>query len=265
MALRDIAMAQARAGDSAGAGAIATKIRLISDRNRTRDPSQTQPQDLSLATYALVRAAILAEVALAEARTHPIHSVEARKASEDALALIKDRVELRPDLTAVPLAAIGLTMVILGDHTQAQETFDRALDAARRVQNLGSELMAQVAEARWRAGDPAAAKANLHEAFQRIGAVDRGFPQAYNTIALTQLKVGDLEGALQTVRAARNDQGELMLNPDVLRELVIAQAGASGPGVVVAEWFKRTTSPVHRAYILLGAASAAPHVARKPE
>jgi tetratricopeptide (TPR) repeat protein len=257
MALRDIAMAQARAGDPAGARAIAAKVRLMLDRDWRSDPSGKQPQDQSLATHGLVRAAILAEVALADAGARPVQSADALRTIREALVLIEDGVALRPDLAAAPLATIGLTLARLGDHAQAGTTFDRALDTARRVQNLGSERMAEVAEARWRAGDSAEAKAILREAFQRIGTLESRFPQVYNTIVQTQLKVGDLEGAFQTAKASRNDQGELVLNPDPLRALVAARAASIGPRAAAEEGFKLTASPELRAHILLGAAEAA--------
>ena len=117
--------------------------------------------------------------------------------------------------------------------------------------------MSQIAEYQWKAGQTAEAKSVLREAFERFKPQASGFPQVYDLITQTQVKIGDLDGAIQMRRSCRTDQGELALRPDVLREVVRAQGGASSPPAVVAEWYERSAIPVHRAYVLLGAAEAA--------
>ena len=84
------------------------------------------------------------------------------------------------------------------------------------------------------------------------------FPQVNDIITQTQLEIGDLDGALETARASRDVQGYPILRPDVLRQLVRAQAAAGNPRDAAIEWYRVTTSPVQRASILLGAAEARP-------
>ena len=104
--------------------------------------------------------------------------------------------------------------------------------------------MAQVVERQWRAGQEADARIVLQKAFERYKPQSMSFPQVYDRIIEIQMKVGDLDGALQTAHACHNDQGELTLRPDVLRGLVQAQAASSSPSVTVADWYKLTRSPL---------------------
>ncbi len=119
------------------------------------------------------------------------------------------------------------------------------------------ELMAQIAEARWKIGDTAEARAILRKAFERSKPLINQYPQVNNIITQVQLEVGDLDGALQTARMSLDDKGELILHSDVVRQLVRAHSAAIGPRPALAEWLKSARSPVLRAYALLGAAEAA--------
>ena len=261
--LKDVGVAQARAGDIAGAQRTAARIRLIAVRDRGRiksaEPGMVQtPDDQVIAAYELTRASVLAEVALAQAKSGGAPNAQASKTIDQVLALVDGHERPRPDLVGIPLATVAVAQAGLGHVVQSRQNFDRALRITRGLEPFpGSEIMASIAESQWKADQTTEARSALREAFERFKPQASGFPQVYNLITQTQVKVGDLDGALQTARACRNEQGEVTLRPDVLREVVRAQAAASSPPAAVAEWYKLTRSPVHRAYVLLGAAEAA--------
>lgn len=263
-ALRDIGMAQARAGDLAGAKQTAEKMRLTSVRQRAKPISDSELLDTQnllaqrFASQELARAEVLAEVAVAQAKHSGATRDEASKTIDLVLELVDTHESLRPELASMPLATTALAQTILGKTDQARATFAHSLRIARGLQLFpGSEIMAQVAERQWQAGSAVDARNVLREAFERFKPQASGFPQVYDLIIQTQVKIGDLDGALQTARNCRNDKGEPTLRPDVLRELVRAQAASTSPSAIVAEWYKLTRSPLYRAYILLGAAEAA--------
>ena len=116
--------------------------------------------------------------------------------------------------------------------------------------------MAQIAGARSSAGETEEPRQILREAFTRCKSLAGGFPQVNEIITRTQLEIGDLDGALETARASKDADGRLILGANVLRKLVCAQANEGSPLAAAVEWYNKTTSPVHRAYILLGAAEA---------
>ena len=263
-ALKDIGVAQARAGDIAGARRTSAKIRLIAARDKSRskseEPGKVQtPVEQLIAAYELTRADVLAEVALAQARSGGALKDEASKTIDQVLALVDGHESLRPDLAGLPLATIAVVQASLGQAVQTRKNFERALTITRGLEPFpGSEIMAGIAEAQWKAGQTNEARTVLREAFERFKPLSSSFPQVYDLITQTQVKISDLDGALKTARACHNDQGEITLRPDVLREVVRAQSGASSPAAAVAEWYKLARSPVHRAYVILGAAEAAP-------
>ena len=82
-ALRDIGVAQARAGDVDGARRVATKIRLIASRekNGTKlEGSRNEHTTLEqfVAAIELARAEVLSEIALAQAKSAPSRTDPAR-------------------------------------------------------------------------------------------------------------------------------------------------------------------------------------------
>jgi len=261
-ALEDIAVAQARAGDIAGARRTAAKIHLVGVRDKSRsksaEPEKDQtPVEYLIAAHELTRAEVLAEVALAQVRSGEAVKDEARKTIDQVLAIVEGNESRRPDLEGLPLATIAVAQAGLGQAAESRKTFERALRITRSLEPFpGAEIMARIAEAHWKAGQANEAKSILREAFERFKPHASGFPQVYVLITQTQVKIGDLDGALQTARACRNGQGEITLRPDVLREVVRAQSAVSSPPAAVAEWYKITRSPIYRAYILLGAAEA---------
>jgi tetratricopeptide (TPR) repeat protein len=262
-ALRDVAVAQARVGDLDGARSVAAKIRLMASREKGetkpggRRNDQT-PLEQYLAAFELARSGVLSEIALAQSSSGSTGNDPARKTIDQALDLIDRNMTLRPDLAGLPLAIIALAQAKVGDVAQSRRTFERALDVTRGLQDFpAAEIMAQIAGARWRAGETGEAQKILREAFTRCKSLHGGFPQVNDVITQTELEIGDLDGALETARASRDAEGHLILRPDVLRQVVRAQATASSPRAAAADWYSVTTSPVHRAYILLGSAEAA--------
>jgi tetratricopeptide (TPR) repeat protein len=270
MALKDIAVAQARAGDIAGARAIATKVRLTLARRRRdgNEPVTDRHDDQVGAAFTLTRAAILAEIALAEAKRGTSGAASAREAKREAMSLVDANLATWPDLAVAPLATIALAEWTLGEAEPSRKTFERALElAAEKPPFPGAELMAEVARARRKAGEAPEAAKILRQASERAKFLGKGFPQVNNLIAEVQVEVGDLAGAMETARSSRDDQGELTIRPEILRSLVRAQASASSPRAAAVEWFGLTRSPVHRGYVLLGAAEAASSAppARQPK
>jgi tetratricopeptide (TPR) repeat protein len=261
-ALEDIAVAQARAGNIAGARRTAAKIHLVAVRDKRRSnsdkPGNDQtPVEYLIAAHELTRAEVLAEIALVQARSGSALKDEARKTIDEVLAIVEGHELLRPDLAPLPLATIAVAQASLRQAAQSRATFERALRITRRLDPFpGSEILARIAEAHWKAGQTTEARSMLREAFERFKPHASGFPQVYDLITQTEVKIGDLDGALQTARACRNAQGEITLRPDVLREVVRAQSALSSPSAAVAEWYRITRSPVYRAYALLGAAEA---------
>jgi hypothetical protein len=65
------------------------------------------------------------------------------------------------------------------------------------------------------------------------------------------LDLGDLHRALETARGARDSQGGLTLSPDVVRQLARSES-RSGAASRSLGWVTKETSPVLRAYALLG-------------
>jgi tetratricopeptide (TPR) repeat protein len=255
MALKDIGKERARAGDLSGARRMVGRLRLLASRERAKPPEASQFREQVLAGYALIQADVLAEVALAETRRDG--GSDTRETLRQALALIDPNLAQRPDLAVEPLATIALARAKLGEAEPARQAFERALRTARKTEPFpGAELLAHVADAQLRAGEEAEARKTLAEAFERARPLDNGFPQVNDIITETQLKAGDLDGALRTARAARNVAGRLTLRPQVLRELIKAQALATSPQAAFAEWEKVAISPEQRAYALLGAADA---------
>ena len=250
-ALRDIAVAQARNGDLSGAKQTAEKMRLImvrEEREAGKLYNPTENEDrLSqyIAAEELAMAQVLADIAVIQASASRPMREEANQTINQVLVFVDADQPLRPDLASISLATAALAQATLGKATMAHVTFTCALKIARSLQPCpGSEIMAQVVERQWRAGQEADARIVLQKAFERYKPQSMSFPQVYDRIIEIQMKVGDLDGALQTAHACHNDQGELTLRPDVLRGLVQAQAASSSPSVTVADWYKLTRSPL---------------------
>jgi thiol-disulfide isomerase/thioredoxin len=252
--LADIAREQAQAGDVAGALETSAKIRALAARNRTRKDAHP----MTIAYEDLILAEALAEIAMAQAKLGEVGVADARKTLRNALDLVDRSLKDRSDVGAPALARIALAQAKLGDREASRKSFERARQA---TENLGAfpaaEILAKIAEARWKAGDLAEARAILREAFERSGPLDNQFPQVNDIITQVQLDVGDFDGALQTARASVNELGELVLSADVVRRLVRAHAATIGPRAALTEWLKSARSPSHRAHAILGAAEAA--------
>jgi tetratricopeptide (TPR) repeat protein len=252
-ALKDIAKGEARAGDLNGARATVTKIKLMASREK-REQRSGEPL---LAAYDLVRSEVLAEIALFQASSGADGVTAARQTLDEALALINPQITHRPELAGIPLAGIARAQARVGERDQSRRTFERALAVTRGLPSFpGAEITARIGEACWKAGESEQAKKILREAAKNWRSHGGGLPQVDNLIAQTQLEIGDLEGVLETARASRGATGEPVL-PDMLQQLVRAQAAAKGARPALAEWFENTKPPVLRAYALLGAAEAA--------
>ena len=218
--LADIAKGQAKAGDVAGALDTAAKVRALNARDRARN--ETHPQ--TVAYNDLILAETLAEVALAQAKAGEAGVADARETIRDALDLVDRSLAVRADVGAPALARIALAQAkTRGSRGLAEEL--RACDPGQRRPHgafPAAEILAKIAEARWKAGDTAEARAILHEAFERSGPLDNQYSQVNDIITQAQLAVGDLDGALQTARASINERGELILDDDMVRQLVRA-------------------------------------------
>ena len=84
---------------------------------------------------------------------------EANQTIKLVIAFVDADQPLRPDLASMPLASAALAQATLGKTTLARVTFTRALKIARSLQLCpGSEIMAQVAERQWKAGQEADAR-----------------------------------------------------------------------------------------------------------
>jgi tetratricopeptide (TPR) repeat protein len=252
--LVDIAKGQAKAGDVASALETAAKVRAMGSREKTRKEANPQV----VAYYELMLVDVLAEVALARARSGEPGVADARETIRDALSLVDRSLTLRPDVGATALAGIALAQARLGDREGSRKSFGRALAAASSLETfLGAEVLAKIAQARRKAGETPEARVILRKAFERTGPHKTLFTQVNDIITQVQLEAGDLDGALQTARASRDDQGEIVLYPGIFRQLVRAHAMAIGPRAALAEWLKSARSPLLRAYAILGAAEAA--------
>ncbi|MHB1556187.1 MAG: hypothetical protein ACYC61_01780 [Isosphaeraceae bacterium] len=261
--LEDIAIAQARAGDVPGALCTAAKVRALGGRAKTRrkaDPSV-------VACHELVYAEMLAQAALARANGAGPGAADARKMIEEALRLTDRSLNLRADVGASTLVRIALAQAKLGETAQSRRTLTRALGVADHIEGFQRpELMAKIAEAHWKAGQIVEAREILRHALDRVRPLEKQFPQVDNAIIQVQIEVGDVDGALETARASHREPNELVLYPEVFRQLVHARARTIGPRSAVEEWWNRVKSPLLRAYAILGAAEAAtiPEPARKP-
>jgi hypothetical protein len=252
--LEDIAKCQARAGDVAGALRTAATVRALGGRAKTRQ--ETDPA--VVACYELVHAEMLAEVALAQTKSGEPGVASARKMIQEALSLVDRSLALRADVGATALAKIAEAQATFGDVAQSHKTSKLALQVADDIKGFQSpEIMAKIAEASWKAGETAEARVILRNAFERSKPLKDQFPQVDNIITQVQVEIGDLEGALQTARASLNERGELVLYPEIFRQLVRARAAANGPRSALAEWWNSIRSPLLRSYALLGAAEAA--------
>ncbi len=251
--LEDIATVQARSGDASGALQTAAKVRALGSRAKTRQ----EADPAVVACHELVHAEMLAEVALAQAKTGESGVADARKMIEEALRLVDRSLKLRIDVGVTALARIALAQAKLGEVARSRETFQRALMATEHIEGFQRpELMAKIAEAHWKAGETAEARVILRHAFERARPFKDQFPQVDNIIVQVQLEAGDLDGAIETARTSQQERGELVLYPETFRQLVRAQATAIGPRPALAEWWKSVKSPMLRAYAFLGAAEA---------
>lgn len=261
--LEDIAIAQARAGDVPGALRTSAKVRALGGRARTRraaDPAV-------IASHELVYAEMLAQAALARANGGGSGAADARKMIEESLRLTDRSLTLRADVGVSTLVQIALAQARLGETAQSRKTLTRALGAADHIEGFQRpELMAKIAEARWKIGETAEAREILRRALDRARPLDKQFPQVDNAIIQVQIEVGDVDGALETARASHRERNELVLYPEVFRQLVRARARTNGPRPAVEEWWKRVKSPLLRAYAMLGAAESTtiPEPAAKP-
>jgi len=252
--LEDIARMQARSGDVPGALRTAAQVRALGGRAKTRQ----EADPAVVACHELVHAEMLAEAALNQAGSVKSAAADARKMIQEALRLVDRSLELRTDVGAIALASIALAQAKLGEAARSRETFARALEVTEHIEGFQRpEILAKIAEARWKAGETAEARVSLRRALERARPLKDQFPQVDNLIVQVQIEAGDLDGALETARASQQERAELVIYPEVFRQLVRARAAKIGPRPALEEWWKSVESPLHRAYAILGTAEAA--------
>jgi tetratricopeptide (TPR) repeat protein len=228
--LTDLAVGQAKAGDTAGALSTLKSIGSEDGEN-----------------FRWAAARILPEVALAQVRS--TDQIAARRTTERALAAFdRTRKEIRDPRN---LARIALAQAKAGDREGSLATFERALRDADDSEDFpAAELLARLARAQRETGAEAAARKSLNEATSRIAG--RGHnPDVDDLLTQAFLDLGDLDKALETARNAHNDQGGLGLSPDTVRQLARAES-RSGDASHALVWVTKETSPVLRTYALLG-------------
>ena len=223
--LKDIAVGQARSGDVPGA--LATLNSIGSKESES-------------GAWAAVR--VLPEVAQAQVRSG--NQAEARQSLQRA----RGAFAKLPRLFRTPgiLAPIALAQAKADDRIGSRETFDRAIRDADDAEDFpAAEELASVARAQWEAGDKDAALKTLTEASERIAGRD------HSLLIPAYLDLGMIDQALESARKAHDQQGALTLSPDVVRQLARAES-RSGERSHALRWVTRTTSPMLRAYALLG-------------
>jgi tetratricopeptide (TPR) repeat protein/peroxiredoxin len=228
--LADLAVGQAKAGDTSGALATLKSVGSEDDES---------------VHWAAAR--VLPEVALAQARSSDWNA--AKRTTDRALAAFdRTRKELRDPKN---LARIALAQAKAEDREGSRATFARALRDADDAEDFpAAEFLARLARAQCETGDEAAARKSLNEATGRIAG--RGHnPDVDDLLTQAFLDLGDLDKALETARNAHNDQGGLSLSPDIVRQLARAES-RSGDASRALGWVTKETSPVLRAYALLG-------------
>jgi len=228
--LTDLAVGQAKAGDAAGALSTLKSVGAEDDEKFR---------------WAAVR--VLPEVALAQARTGERGA--ARQTTKRALEML-DRIR-QDGRDPTILAGIALAQAKAEDGEGSRATFERALRDADDADDFrAAECLAKVAQAQQEAGDEAAARKSLHEASGRVAGRDHN-TQVDDLMTQAFLDLGDFDRALELARHAHDDRGGLTLSPDVVRQLARVE-GHSGDASCALGWVTKETSPVLRAYALLG-------------
>jgi len=190
---------------------------------------------------------VLPEVALAQTRSGDRGMAD--RTTKRALELF-DRSRQQSRDPAI-LARIALAQAKAEDREGSRATFERALRDADDADDFpAAECLAKIAQAQREAGDDAAARRSLYEASGRIAGRDHN-PEVDDLVAQAFLDLGDLDRALDTALDARDGRGALTLSPDVVRQLARAES-RSGAASRALGWVTKETSPVLRAYALLG-------------
>jgi tetratricopeptide (TPR) repeat protein/peroxiredoxin len=228
--LTDLAAGQAKAGDTSGALSTLKSVGAEDDEKFR---------------WAAVR--VLPEVALAQVRSGDRGT--ANQTTKRALEMFDRMRQEGRDPTI--LARIALAQAKADDREGSRATFGRALRDADDAEDFrAAECLAKVAQAQWEAGDEAAARKSLHEASGRIAGRDHN-TQVDDLMTQAFLNLGDFDGAWEVARHAHDDHGGLTLSPDVVRQLARAESHSTDASRALG-WVTKETSPVLRAYALLG-------------
>ena len=186
-ALRDVAVAQAGAGDTSGAFVTARSINLMG-----------------------IQADAVRKIILAQAEAGDIDGALFIALSIDSMG---DRVKI--------LRNIALMQENSGDRQSAQETLSTALSVARRVPFFRDVVLREIATAQVEIGDVDGAFTTARNADD---ADDRD--QIMRDIAIAQAEAGDIDGAFATARRVVNVKYSADAFRNIISIYALAQAEA---------------------------------------
>ena len=245
-ALRDVAVARARAGDGTGARQTAALIQSGADRSRALQSvgiAQAETGDINEAQLTLSRMEeryrdeVLHAMAVAQAKSGD------GKGARETAATIKYEF-----FRAMAVGAVAAAQAQAGDGSTAAVTFAQAFQIADATRDPldKARILGGIAGAQAKSGDRNAAALTLDRALQiarsirdaneRARALDlvkraeseaRGGPEiAQRTtdweISEEQIKAGDIKGALQTAATMQDERSKAV----TLRKIAEAQAMA---------------------------------------
>jgi tetratricopeptide (TPR) repeat protein len=255
-ALARIAIAQAKAGDRAGAEH--TFRQALETINAFRQRIRTPDEKFLLGGFVRIS---LQEIAVARARAGDF------KGALETAAAIEDEVT-----KADALREIAKLQAKAGDQAAARSTCVQALGVMSKIEahSLKVEALVEIAKAQAEIGDRPASAKTLEQALQAASATYNFGPEAHNTanarsespqhrqrrdalteIAVVQARAGDIKSALKTAGTIKGNSSDFQ--GSALQKIAEAQAEA-GDVRGALEWANTQTSPAAKSRALLGVA-----------